>query len=114
MDSLSTILGFSLLACTGLASAHPHKIPDMSDSALIKHIKSSDFVFRSVLDNCSKERVSRKIVSGKRTFQYRADCEIKPKPETDCQSYRVEATGTVDTPEWATVRAIRLKLECSA
>ena len=86
----------------------------MNDAALLKHIKSSDLIFRTVLGKCDKERVDRSVVAGRRSFVYRAQCEIKPKPENDCQFYRVEASGTIDTPTWATVRDIHLKLQCTA
>jgi hypothetical protein len=87
--------------------------PDLTydDAALIRHIKSTDDVFVRVLGACGSERVSRSK-GGK--FTYLGNCEIKPLPETDCQHYLVTAIGTIDTKAWATVRDIRLKLQCSA
>ena len=104
------ILGF--LASVSFASA-AGGTSDLTqdDAALIHHIKSTDDVFVRVLGACRSERVSRGE-GGK--FTYLGNCQIKPLPETDCQRYLVTATGTVDTKAWATVRDIRLTLQCSA
>jgi hypothetical protein len=87
--------------------------PDLThdDAALIRHIKTTDDVFVRVLGTCGSETLSRGK-DGK--FTYLGNCQIKPLPESDCQRYLVTATGTVDTKAWATVRDIRLSLQCSA
>ena len=86
--------------------------PDLTrdNAALIRHIKTTDDVFVRVLGACSSEILTRNKVG----FTYRANCQIKPLPETDCQRYLVVATGTVDTKAWATVRGVHLSLQCAA
>ena len=81
------------------------------DAALIHQIKATDYVFTKVLGKCSNERLTRR--KGGR-FVYTSTCKIAPAPEDDCQSYKVTAVGTVDSEAWATVRDVRLELECSA
>jgi len=87
--------------------------PDLTkdDAALVRHINATDGVFTRVLGSCSEERLTRDK-AGK--FTYSGICRISPSPETDCQRYLVTATGTVDNASWATVRDIRLVLQCSA
>ncbi|MFN3311764.1 MAG: hypothetical protein ACK40R_08700 [Thermomonas sp.] len=87
--------------------------PDLSRSnaALIAHIKRMDPVFSRLLGPCTGEQLQRGKGS---TFTYRAVCGIKPRPEDDCQAYSVVASGTVDNAGWATLRNIRLSLQCSA
>ena len=81
------------------------------DAALIHHIKITDDVFAKVLGACTSER----LVRGKGgKFRYTGECKIKPLPNTDCPSYLVNATGSVDSNDWATVREIRLSLQCVA
>ena len=84
-----------------------------NDSALMQHVKRTDHVFQSLLDDCRRERLTRGNTGRKATFTYQANCDIRPRPEDDCRSYEVEASGTVDGPEWATVRQIKLTLQCS-
>lgn len=97
----------------GLACA---STPDLrtSNAALIRHIKATDYVFQALLGTCKAESVQRSRKGGSWLFTYRATCSIRPLPHQDCQSYRVTASGTVDTPEWATVRDVHLHLLCSA
>jgi|SRR5690348_8733253 len=85
-----------------------------NDAALIRHIKATDFVFQALLGKCEAETLQRNIQAGLWRFTYKATCAIRPRPEQDCQRYKVTALGTVDTPNSATVRDIRLKLLCSA
>ena len=115
MGAKSTVwlLVVSFCAWSGIASpASPNLRVD--DAALIRHIKATDFVFRSTLGVCRNESLHRSKARGIPSFVYKAKCVIKPRPEEDCQHYQVTASGTVDTTTWATVRDIRLKLLCSA
>ncbi|KOA97636.1 hypothetical protein AE921_16885 [Xanthomonas arboricola] len=82
-----------------------------NDAALIAHIKRTDPVFSRLLGPCTSEQLQR--IKGSK-FTYRALCGIRPRPEDDCQTYSVVASGTVDNPAWATVRNVRLSLQCSA
>jgi len=108
------VLVTALVAPASLAFAQGGKeTPLKSNAALIEHIKRTDRVFQSVLNACREERVTRGNVGRKVTFTYQARCEIKPRPEDDCRSYAVEASGTFDGPEWATVRELKLWLQCS-
>ena len=87
--------------------------PLTSDTALIAHLKRTDHVFQSAFGNCQDERITRASVERRATFIYRGSCAIRPVPEHDCRFYRVEASGTIDGPEWATIRQMNLTLECS-
>lgn len=100
----------------GLALSSSALALDVSknDAELIQHIKKHDFVFNAVLGKCHNEQLHRSNKKDLKFFNFKAICEIKPLPETDCQSYRVTASGTVDTPEWATVRNMQLELQCSS
>ncbi len=84
-----------------------------SDSALMAHLKRTDHVFQSAFGDCHDERITRANIDRRATFTYRANCTIRPVPEHDCRSYRVEASGTIDGPEWATIRQMNLTLQCS-
>ena len=108
------VLVASLCASPGMVRpATPNLRVD--NPALIRHIKATDFVFRAVFGTCTNESLQRSSVNGKALFRYQAKCAIKPAPDNgDCGAYQVTARGTVDTPTWATVRDIRLKLLCSA
>ena len=101
--------------CAGLGVAGAAQ-PDLrvDDAALIRHIKATDFVFRSTLGACRNESLHRGQSHGASRFTYKATCVINPRPEEDCQHYQVTASGTVDTTSSATVRDIRLRLLCSA
>lgn len=103
------------IGCAAPALAQPGA-PNLrvNDSALIGHIKATDFVFQALLGKCEAETLSRNVQGGLLHFTYKAVCTIRPRPEEDCQRYRVTATGTVDTAKDATVRDIRLKLLCTA
>lgn len=103
------------LGCAAPALAQP-AAPNLrtNDAALIGHIKATDFVFQALLGKCEAETLRRNVQGGLWHFTYKAVCTIRPRPEEDCQRYRVTAMGTVDTPNWATVRDIRLKLLCTA
>lgn len=101
-----------LLACVASASAASDPDLKHDDAALIRHIKATDPVFVKALGPCDAEALSRSQ-DGK--FTYSGTCQIKPLPDnSDCGSYKITATGTVDTKTWATVRDLRLALQCSA
>ena len=109
---ISSIVVVGFIA-TALAPALAHASPDLTrdNAALIQHIKATDPIFTKVLGLCASER----IVRGKgRKFTYSGNCRIPAYEETDCQRYLVTAIGTVDIPTEATVRDIRLVLQCSA
>jgi hypothetical protein len=103
------------LTCAAPALAQPSAANlRTNDAALIRHIKATDFVFQALLGKCEAGTLQRNIQGGLSYFTYKAVCAIRPRPEADCQRYRVTAMGTVDTPDNATVRDIRLKLLCTA
>jgi hypothetical protein len=106
--ALAIVLLAPMASGTALAGATNLR---SDDAALIRHIKTTDYIFSKVLGECSEERLTRGQGG---QFTYSSTCEIAPLPETDCQSYKVTASGTVDNEQWATVRDIRLKLQCSA
>jgi hypothetical protein len=101
-----------LLACVAFSSAASGTDLTQDDAALIGHIKATNEVFVKVLGPCTAETLSRGKAS---KFSYSGTCELNPLPDnSDCGSYKVTATGTVDTKTWATVRDLRLALQCSA
>src|SRR5438128_1696297 len=81
-----------------------------SDGWITKHRQLNPGVYEI---GASPERITRASVERRATFIYRGSCAIRPVPEHDCRSYRVEASGTIDGPEWATIRQMNLTLECS-
>src|SRR5262245_8495250 len=114
------VLGLCVVAFSALLAGRQAPTQDpgslfVSDSALIQHLWRRDYVFRGVFESCKDEVVSRGSQGRTRTFTYAASCRIRrPASERDdCPTYRVVASGTIDTPEWASVRKWRLDLECS-
>lgn len=105
-------IGLGALASTATAASEPDLGKD--NSALLQHVKANDYVFRAVLDQCKGESIHRSNRNGLHYFTYSATCSIRSHAEDDCQFYRVTAKGTVDTSQSATVRDIRLQLQCSA
>ena len=101
---IKRLLALVLMTCASSAAAADHPV-------LIEHIKTTDAVFSRLLGACHAEHINR---SKHRSFTYLGTCQIEPLPQTDCQSYRVTASGTIDNRAWATVRDIRLSLECTA
>ncbi|WP_143154124.1 hypothetical protein [Rhodanobacter sp. OK091] len=108
---MAAFLFAALFQSVALAST-----PDLNNNSmeLIKQIKATDYVFKATLGPCKNETVRRNDRDGLHYFTYSATCFIRPRPEQDCQAYRVTAEGTIDTPEQATLRNIQLKLLCSA
>ncbi len=94
----------SLAAGPGLA---------MSDSALIAHIKKTDYVFSVAFGRCSAEKLTRHREGQTEQFEYAAFCSARAAQESDCPGFDVKAQGTVDSPTWATVRTQTLKLKCA-
>jgi hypothetical protein len=105
-------LGFLLLLGSAPAVAALANLGS-DDGALIKHIKATDHIMKTSLGACHSERLSRSTRNDAKVFRFTASCQIRPLPKDDCPSYKVTATGTVDTPSWATVRDMRLELECT-
>ena len=114
-NALQPAIVMSAFAVALLAAPTAHAATDLGkdNAALLQHIKTTDFVFRAVLGKCSNERVVRFRRNGLLYFTYSANCAINPLPDEDCGHYKVSATGTIDTPENATVRDTRLQLLCS-
>ena len=83
-----------------------------NDAALIAHIKKTDHIFTSALGKCNSEKIHRKISSDEKSFEYIGVCVAKVAQGGDCPEYKVKATGTVDTDSWATLREIKLELQC--
>jgi hypothetical protein len=83
-----------------------------SDPDLIAHILSTDHVFSRVLSRCRSERIERDTRDGLAWFSYSAICSAPPA-EDDCASYQVNADGTIDRFDLATVRDLRMVLQCS-
>jgi hypothetical protein len=102
----------SSAASISFATATPDLGKD--DAALLQHIKANDYVFQRVLEQCHGETIHRSNRKGLHYFTYSATCAIRAHYEDDCPSYGVTATGTIDTPQSATVRDIQLVLKCYA
>ena len=88
----------------------------VSDSALIRHIRTAEPLFRTVLGSCTGQSLDRSRSGSHLSFVYRATCAIRRPPSEAgaCARYLIEASGAIDSPTWASVREWRLKLECSA
>jgi hypothetical protein len=119
MKFLSATIFTAFLGAVGAAGESPAELPDSadlrtSDHALILHIKRTDSIFKAILDECSEEKVTRSRKGPLYYFTYAANCRISTDPAGDCKQYRVTATGTVDTTQWATLRDTRLELICTA
>ncbi len=84
-----------------------------NDTKLIEHIKRTDHILSGSLGTCSDETLQRITHGVERHFKYFAHCAIKPIPEDDCPEYVVQAEGTVDSPSWATIRELKLELQCT-
>lgn len=98
------IPGFTLAAGPDLAT---------DDSALIAHIKKTDYVFSTAFDRCSSEKLTRRREGRLHRFEYVAFCSARAAQESDCPGFSVRAQGTVDSATWATVRRQTLRLKCS-
>jgi len=109
-----------ILACSafGLSPANAlTTTPDLTtnDTALIAHIKKTDYVFSLAFDRCTSEKLTRHHAgNGPQRFEYVAFCSARAAQESDCPGFDVKARGTVDSPTWATVRKQVLTLRCSS
>src|SRR3979409_468343 len=84
-----------------------------TDSGLISHLKKTDPVLRQGLRDCTGEVVERTRRGTRTTFVLRATCQERvARSEAGDVNYRGEGRGTIDSPEWATVRSWRLDLQC--
>ena len=106
---LTTLVLIALMQVSARA-ASPSAVAD--DRALINHIKKTDYVFTTALGTCSQEKIERDVSGNKKHFTYTAYCSAKAAQESDCPGYKVVASGTIDTEQWATLRSIKLELEC--
>ena len=106
---LSTLM---LLAAIQFAAYAASPSVAMDDGVLIAHIKKTDYVFTTALSDCSKEKIERNVSGDNKLFKYTAYCSAKAADESDCPVYIVVALGTIDTENWATLRSIKLELEC--
>ena len=90
-----------------------------TDTALVRYLRRTDSFFRQlgpcrdaklVRSNTRVEAHGDTIVE--HWFRYTATCEIKDEEASDC-SYKVDLSGTLDTPESATIRRFHWDLECA-
>src|SRR5258708_13014759 len=106
------------LATATVGSLHGQGQALTSDSALVRYLRRTDSFFRQfgpcrdaklVRSNARVEAHGDTIVEHK--FSYAATCESKDEGDSDCL-YDVQFSGTVDTPNSATIRSFRWELEC--
>lgn len=86
-----------------------------TDKGLLAFVQSHDTAWTRVLGTCRDASVVRLSRQGRMDFTIRAECAIKDNREEnmDCPAYRIDASGTVDSPSQATVRKMTLELLCS-
>lgn len=81
---------------------------------LLAFVLRDDPTLARVVDTCRNISVAR---SGRKLaqFEIKAECSIKDHREEDmdCPAYRIDASGTIDTPTQATVRKITMSLLCT-
>ncbi len=113
MQKRPLLLLIAIIGLPTIAVSQANSSPLATDSGLIAHLKKTDLVFRQALRDCTGEVVERTTRGARTSFVYRASCQerVAPSEKGDC-SYRVEGRGTIDSPEWATVRSWRLDLQC--
>lgn len=105
LKKLLMVCGALLCPCTLMADeVNFHN----DDAALISHIKHTDYIFTTALSQCESEQ----IVRDGNNFEFTAVCRARAAIESDCPEYKIDAKGTVDTDSWATVRKIKLELQC--
>jgi hypothetical protein len=105
----------TLAAATPMAGQTPSDSLATNDSALEAHLQRWDPLLRYVLERCTNQSIVRGKERDQDTFVYKASCNRRTEPSErdDCPTYDVEGSGTVDTPQWATIRRWRLTLRCS-
>ncbi|MGO4703999.1 hypothetical protein [Dyella sp. 2RAB6] len=86
-----------------------------TDHGLLTFVRSNDTIWTRVLGTCRDATVVRSSRQGRIDFNIKAECAVKDNLEgnMDCPAYKVDASGTVDTPSQATVRKMTLELRCS-
>ena len=102
-----------------VGSLHGQRSALAQDSALVRYLRRSDAFFRQ-FGPCRNARLGRSTerIEGHadtvvvQTFTYTATCESKTEADSDCL-YKVQFSGTVDTPDAAHIRSFRWELECS-
>jgi hypothetical protein len=108
------------LASTTGDSLHGQRSSLATDSALVRYLRRNDSFFRQ-LGPCRDAKLVRSNARVEtshgdtivvRRFAYTATCEIKDEEASDC-SYKVDISGTLDTPESATIRRFHWDLECA-
>jgi hypothetical protein len=119
MRSHTAYLAFfcaTLAAATAADAQAPSSSLATNDTALVAHLHRWDTLLRYALAHCTRESIVRGKEQHKDTFVYKASCTQRKEPSErdDCPAYDVEGSGTVDTPQWATIRRWRLTLRCSA
>ncbi|SFS16875.1 hypothetical protein SAMN05216570_3404 [Dyella sp. OK004] len=87
-----------------------------TDHGLLAFVLHNDTVLVRVLGTCRDVSIVRSGGKGRVDFNVTAECTIKDNREEnmDCPAYKVDASGTVDSPTQATVRKMTLNLLCSA
>ena len=113
MHQRPLLLLIAIICLPTVAVSQASSSPLATDSGLIAYLKKSDPVLRQALRDCTGEVVERTTRGRRTSFVYRASCQerVPPSERGDC-NYRVEGRGTIDSPEWATVRSWRLDLQC--
>jgi len=114
MKSIALAFLVFVVSASVLAETPPKAPFDLfkSDADVIRHIQHTDPVFTSVLGHCSNDKLVRSHKGKDRLFVYTAICAIKPLSDSECPAYLVRAAGTIDHPQWATVRTMSLALQC--
>ncbi len=110
MINVKTLI-IAIILIPSLASAENGNL-FKNDASLISHVKKTDYIFTTALGKCNSEKLLRNIGNNKKQFKYIAICAAKAAKESDCPEYKVKAIGTIDTNSWATIREIKLVLQC--
>ena len=113
-----TLIALAVTVLPRPASAQRQSVPLTTDSALVQHLRKTDPFF-TLLVRCKDAKLTRTMTTVERhgeharehDFTYSALCDVTGQEEDDCL-YRVELSGTIDTPESATIRRFRWDLVC--
>lgn len=109
----------SAVAATLVAALWPYSASIAADDlsakeGLVAFVLREDPALARVVDTCRNLSVVR---SGHKLaqFEIKAECTIKDNREEDmdCPAYRIDASGTIDTPSHATVRKLTMSLLCT-
>ena len=84
------------------------------DKGLIRSVMPHDWSFYRLMGPCKNLHLERTPYAGHPGFGIQGECPIKNLTDGDseCPSYLLVASGTVDTPKTATIRKINLTLKC--